>query len=288
MMGRNVLSVTRSVFFIALFFTVLYFAANLPGRQSAVLAAILYVPCWMAFESGRQPRPFSPYWVSVAPNLHRIVTDFELAEDTEESWAELRVKITELADSPVNIWRSEAFTFSVITPDLTYQHGWNSFTTEVDCYASLQPIVQLRPGQKSKRDSPFGEFSPSLELDKTGAGYRITLTILDSHWDKIKDRPVLKTLDPHCISHDQMSGAVEIVIVTIPDEEFAVHFRIMPEEYGRKSKKLSSKMFNRRAAARARWGWTGQPETGRYETELPPDESNTVEHRYATVRHAAI
>ena len=180
------------------------------------------------------------------------------------------------------------FSFSFITPQLIYQHGWNSFATELDLSANLEPVFTLRDGQEVEENSFIRPFSPRLQLDTWGIDYRLRITLLDWYWDKIKHKELFKGLGKFDVSEDKMCGTVEVLLAVIPSEEFAVHIPVMPGNSLKAHKEAYKDAVKRRAEARERFGWKGEAETDIDDRETPEDESNTIEHKYFSVSHSAV
>jgi hypothetical protein len=81
-----------------------------------------------------------------------------------------------------------------------------------------------------------------------------------------------------------MCGTVEVLLAVVPAEEFRIHFWLMPGA----SLKPYGEAIKRRAAARARYGWTGETLKDKYGNETSSDNSNSVEHKYFSLTHSGI
>jgi hypothetical protein len=189
----------------------------------------------------------------------------------------VRAGIEKLPKEQWNIWDS-GFSLSFIRPGLIYDRASNSFATEVNLYASLDPIVTLREGQKVEENPIISPFSPSLRFEPGNYGYRLRVTLLGWYWDKVKNKEVFKGLD---VDGDEMSGTVDVILAIIPYEEFGVHFWVGPGDSGEAHKAA----LQRREEARSRYGLKGKPKSDSYGNETSADHSNTIEHRYFSVSH---
>jgi hypothetical protein len=228
---------------------------------------VLHGMAWQfVVERTQEKLPFVPYHVFITPKFHSIATDFDLVKDSDEEWAKLREAIQKLPKEPWNIWDS-GFSFSVITPELIFQHGWNRFTTELDMSASLAPVAFARKS--------YTAFSPRLELHAWADGYRVKLVLQEDHWDRIKNKPIFAKMDKHDADDDHMCGTVEIVLAVIPQEGLYVHFSVKPGD------SLKGYRAAVRAEARARYGWKGEAQTDMYERERLKPRRTQVFHSLA-------
>lgn len=272
-------NILRQLFKLTVFFVILFVALFYLGGFSlaqSIALTLLFCTIWLLVVLRTQEKlPFVPYRVFVRPNFHRIVTDFDLVKDSKEEWAKLWEGIEKLPKEPWNIWNS-GFSFSVITPQLIFQHGWNAFTTELDMSASLEPVAIPR--------KDYEPFSPRLELDAWGIGYRLRLVLKEDHWNRISGRPIFAKMDKLDVNFDRMCGTVEVLLAVIPEEEFRIHLWVKPGA----SLKPYEGAVKSRAEARVRYGWKGEAQTDMYERETPADRSNSVEHKYFSVSHSGI
>ncbi len=263
-----------TVFFVVLF-AGLFYLGGFSVAQSIALA-FLFSMVWLFVVLRTEERlPFVPYQVFIRPKFRTIAADFDLLKDSDEEWAKLWKEIEKLPKEPWNIWES-GFSFSVITPQLIFQHGWNRFTTELDMSASLEPLANPREG--------YEPFSPRLELHSLGIGYRLRLVLLEDHWNRIKSKPIFAKMDKLDAIFDRMCGTVEVVLALIPEEEVGVHFSVKRGDSG----KAYTEAIKRRAEVRTRYGWKGEAQTDMYERETAPDNSNSVEHKYFEISHSSI
>jgi hypothetical protein len=171
------------VFFVVLFAGLIYLG-GFSAAQSIALAFLFCVVWAFVGLRTQEKLPFVPFEVFIRPKFRAIARDFELVQDLEEEWAKLWKAIEELPDEPWNIWNS-GFAFSVITPQLVFQHGWNRFATEPKMSASMEPVVTLRDGQQVDEGSFLRPFSPRLELGASADGYRIKLIVIEDLWNRI-------------------------------------------------------------------------------------------------------
>ncbi len=262
-------------------FCVLLFVADFSETQSFVLAAIA-VLFYVMLRLRTIHRPtFVPYQMSVRPNLHLICTDFEFVEDTEESWAKIHHEIDKLPKAPWNLWYwNSGFSVSFVSPELIYDNTSNSFATEVDLYASLKPIVIPWTEEKGGFHSDRG-YSPSLHFQ----GHRLSIELLTWHWEKVRRKEVFKNIDKDADVSLRGEGlSVRVQLAIIPYAEFDVHLPKGSEEF----LKEYEKALKRREESRARYGWKGKADTGRYGEDIPADHSSVIEHKYFTLSHSAL
>jgi len=274
--------VTFTVLF-AVLFAGLFFLGGFSANQSIALA-FLFCTVWLwVFWVNQEKLPFVPYCVFISSKLNTIATDFELVKAPDEEWAMLWDGIDKPSKEQRKIWNS-SFSFSVITPQLTFQHPENSFTTKLKLSASIEPVGTLREAQQLEEDDLFRPSTPRLELDSWGNGYRIRLVLIESHWNKIKSKPIFAKMDTLDVNFDRMCGIVEVLLAVIPEEEFRVHFRVYPGG----SLKPYEEAIKGRVGARARYGWKGKSHTDMYDRETTADRSNIAEHKYFSISHSSI
>jgi hypothetical protein len=276
-MNKILLSVLKVLVVAGAIFCTLRYLAEFSGRQSVVVTVVATLFYLMRLPLGGEKPVFVPYGMFVKPNLGTILTDLELVKDTKEDWARVRAGIEKLPKEQWNIWNN-GFSISFITPELIYDKAANGFVTEVNLYASLDPIVILRDGQKLEDNPIISPFSPALLVERGYGGYRLRIVLLDWYWEKVKNKEALKSLDA---DGDPMRGTVDVLLTIIPDEEFGVHFGVGPGDSGEAYKAA----VHRRREVRSRYGWTGKSRNDEYGNETDADRSNTIEHRYFSVSH---
>ena len=280
------LSAVKAIVYIVVLFCLLSFLGGFSDKQSILLALLFYA----AFSRSGLPtkeQKFVPFSVFVAPNLFNILVDFDLVKPTDEGWAEINAGIEKLSKEHWNIWNNKGFSFSFIARELIYNKDWHSFSTEeVDLNASLEPAVIVR--EKEKSDSMFRNYAPYLNLtSRQDYGCILRLTLLDWHWDKIKDKEILKSIPKSDVNDDRMSGTVDLIIARIPPEEFGV-YGVMRGAWDKNMADAYGNAVQARKEARARFGWKGKSSSDRYGNETGEDRADEVEHRYCTVAHGAI
>lgn len=253
--------------------------------------------------------PFVPYEVSVRPNFHTILADFGLAEDTKEQWDQLGKRIEELPKGPWNIWGAiwdpygGGFYFSFISPSVIYKNGWNSFASELDLSASLEPAGVRRELLRSDEGETLVEvYFPWLRLRSSGDGYRLSVQIPEAHWITIQHKEVFggiadKDVPRYALCGDleTWSPAVEAPVAVIPYEEFEVHFpdcggpwRYRLSNAWRHSEDAYRDAVERRVKARTRYGWNGKATIEPDGREISAEYSNWAEHRYLLVSYSAL
>jgi hypothetical protein len=247
---------------------------------------------------------FVPREVSIRPNFHTILDDFELVEDTEQSWGQLVRNIDRIPKTLWNIWGGPSpkaridgpygggFSFTFISPSVIHNPQSNNFASEVDFTASLQPVGIRRELLGSDAGEVlFDEYHPWLNLRSAGDGYRLSIEIPESRWSTIRNKDVLKQiadkdLPRHVLQGDleSWSPSVEIPLAVVPYEEFEVHFAegACPLRYQLpRSWSYIQNRFNealeKRTKARVRYGWKG--------AARPPEPFNCAEHRYCLVAY---
>jgi hypothetical protein len=286
-MKNPLLSAVKSIVYFVVLFFVLSFLGGFTGKQSIVLAVLFYAALsWNSLSTAKK-QEFVPFSVFVAPNLYNIVVDFDLVKPTDEGWAEFNAGIEKLSKEHWDIWNNKGFSISFITPELIYNKDRHSFSTEeVDLHASLEPAVIVR--EKEKPDSMFRNYSPYLNLtSRQDYGCILRLTLLDWHWDKIKDKEILKSIPKSDVSDDRMSGTVDLIIARIPPEEFGV-YPVMRGAWDKNDADSYGKAVQARKEARARFGWKGKSRSDMYGNEPGEDRADEAEHRYCAVAHGAI
>ncbi len=267
----------KMLFIVGTIFCALRYLADFSYKQSVVLTVVAFLFYLVRVPPREVKPPFVPYGIFIKPNFGAILSDLELVKDTKEDWARVRAGIEKLPKEHWNIWDS-GFSVSFIRSELIYNKASNSFATEVNLYASLDPIVTLREGQRVEENPIISPFSPSLQLEPGNYGYRLRVTLLDWYWDKVKNKEAFKGLD---VDGDEMSGTVDVLLAIIPYEEFGIYFSSKPGDSGESYKTA----LQRRAEARSRYGWKGKSKSDRYGNETDADRSNTIEHRYFSVSH---
>jgi hypothetical protein len=289
-MRRSSSSIIMLTFFAAVVYCALRYVASFSANQGVVLTALALLFYQMIASLKGRKSHFIPFSVFIKPKLLPILTDFELMKDTEEAWAELRTGIAKLPMAQGNVWDS-GFAFSFISPDLIYKNASNSFATELDMYASLEPIAIGSEGgaviwHKPQEFVLHSPYIPNLVLKCAGSGNDATIRIeiLDKHWERLKDKEAFRGISKTNVRVDQMCGTVEVVLSVISWEEFCVHFSVMPGDSGKAFKDA----VRRRAETRNRYGWREKPQTDIYGNETKSDHSNVVEHKYCEVSHSAL
>lgn len=274
----------KALIYFVVSFCLLSFLGGFSEMQSIVLALLLCVAFLRPSLATRETK-FVPFSIFVAPELHKILQDFDLVKDADGAWEEFRQGRDRLPKEEWNIWKTMGFSFSFITPELIYKTNWNSFSTEgVDVTASLEPAVIVR--EKEEPDSMFRNYSPSIHLTiRRGSGCFLKLTLLDWYWDKIKHKEVLKSIPQSDVSLDHMCGTVDIVLARIPPQEFDMYYPAMQRG---SDKDAYGKAVQQRKEARARFGWKGKSRRDMYGNEPGEDRSDEAEHQYCTVAHGVI
>jgi hypothetical protein len=274
----------KALVYFVVSFCLLSFLGGFSEVQSIVLALLLCVVFSRTSLATRETK-FVPFSVFVAPELHKILQDFDLVKDTDEGWEEFRQGRDKLPKEEWNIWKTMGFSFSFTTPELIYKQNWNNFSTErVDVTASLKPAVIVR--EKEEPDSMFRKYSPRLNLTAgRESGCILSLTLLDWYWEKIKRKEILKSIPQSDVSLDHMCGTMDIILARIPPQEFDVYF---PPMKGGSGRDAYGKAVQRRKEARARLGWKGKSRRDMCGNEPGEDRSDEAEHRYCTVAHGAI
>ena len=283
-MKHFLLSAMKAMFYTAALLCLFSFLGGFSYRQSFLLALLFYAALsWNSLSIPRKQK-FVPFNVFVIPNLDNILQDFDLVKPTDEGWAEIRVGIEKLSKEHWNIWNNQGFSFSFITDELIYNRDWHGFSTEeVDLNASLEPAVIVR--EKEAPDSMFRNYSPYVNLTSgRNCGCILRLTLLDWHWEKIKDKDILKSIPKSDVNDDPMCGTVDVIIARIPPQEFGVHFWTMPGG----SMEAYNNAVKSRTEARAQFGWKGKSHGDMYGNETGEDRSDEAEHRYCSVAHNAI
>jgi hypothetical protein len=153
--------------------------------------------------------------------------------------------------------------------------------TNVDLYASLEPVVTLREDLEREVNPHID--CPTLQLLPGNYGYRLILKLPIWYWQKLEGTDLFRSISKLDVSKDQMCGTVEVVIAIIPYQEFDVHFS--SDDADRVVEKYT-KTVQARAEARSRYGWKGQSTKDIYGSETSAEFSNEVEHRYCTVSHS--
>lgn len=275
---KNLLqAIVKMLFIVGAIFSAFRYLADFSFKQSGVLTVIAFLFYLMRVAPREAKPPFVPYGIFVKPNFPAILADLELVKNTKEDWARVRAEIEKVPKEQWNIWDS-GFSLSFVRPGLIYNKASNSFATEVNLYASLDPIVTLREGQKVDENPIIKPFSPSLELRQGNYGYRLRVTLLGWYWDRVKNKEMFKGFD---VDGDEMSGTVDVLLAVIPYEEFGIYFVSEPGA----SVEAYNDAIGRRAEARSRYGWKGKPKSDSYGNETGADRSNTIEHRYFNMSH---
>jgi hypothetical protein len=285
-MKNFLLGAVKAIAGILALYCLLSFLGGFSDKQSILLALLLFAAFSRnSLAIGEQK--FVPFNVFVAPDLHNILQDFELAKPTEEGWAEIRAGIEKLSKEHWNIWHNKGFSFSFITRELIYDKDRRSFSTEeVDLAASLEPAVIVR--EKEKSDSIFRDYIPYLSLTSAlNNGCILRLTLPDWHWNKIKDKEILKSIPQSGVDCDPMCGTIDLILARVPPQEFGV-YPVMRGAWDKNVVDAYNKAVQARKEARARYGWTGKAHRDMYERETDADHNHEAENRYCTVAHGAI
>jgi hypothetical protein len=236
-------------------FCALRYLAGFSDTQSVALAIAVWL-LWRPWFRQPEPLPFEPYSLSVRPNLHATLTDFELVKPTDEDWAKLRAGIEQVPKKPWNIWEYPELWVSFITAQLIYENYWSRFATEVDVNASLRPIgIQDRHPVVSQRnydEEPFqlGVFEPSLGLKTGRGGFSLSIRLPDWYWETLRDKQIFKGIAREDVRSEPMCGSVEVPLAVIPFEEFIVYQPQRPEVDYEAKKAAYELAIKRRAAAR--------------------------------------
>ena len=184
------------------------------------------------------------------------------------------------------------FSFTFISPSVIHNPQANSFASEVEFSASLEPVGIRRELLRSDAgEALYDECYPWLNLRSAGDGYRMSLQIPESHWSTIQHADVFRAiasqdLPRHLLQGDlqSWSPAVEVPLAVIPYEEFEVHFAEgacplryqLPRSWSHVQNRFNEAL-ERRTKARARYGWKG--------ATISPEPMNCVEHRYCLVTY---
>ena len=292
-MKRIQLSLLKVVLLLASLFCVLRYWAKFSSTQSGVLTVIGFLIYGLIAPLKEERPPFVPYSIFVRPNFRAILIDFDLIVESEEAWADLWTGVSKVPKAHWNVWDS-GFAISFVTPDLAYTSALNSFATEVDMFASLEPISIGDEGpliwhEQEEYGMPIHSYAPSLRLQTLGCRDAVTIAIeiRDSHWERIRTKEVFREMPKSYVTTDHECGVVKVVLAVIPREEFEVHLGSRPGDYYEMGKAYEA-IVRQRTQARAKYGWKGKPETDTYGTETPADLSNVAVHKYFEVSHGAL
>lgn len=263
---------------VALILYALFFAAGFTGIQSMLLLGVVG---WLynMISTARQDAqsPFVPYRVAFYLHIEPILADFEVLKG---EWPpELQASIDDLPQEPWNIWESRLLEASVLSRDLVFNHGWNSFSSDIDLHAILEPVAITQDAEVIVRASGQGRdrwsHPPRLNVSRN----RLTITLLSGFWDKVRHKEPLKGLhaapDPH-------TGTVDVELATIPDEEYEVNDDWHASDAEARLRRKEAVRL--RDEARRRHGWRGEAQAENdFEPPLTAEESSVAKHRYMTV-----
>jgi hypothetical protein len=278
-MKRILITILKTVLLAVVLFCSFLFLAGFSEAQSLVLTAFAMVFYAELRSRTKQNVPFVPYHVFIEPKLHLMATDFALVEDTAGAWEQIWTEIEKLPKAPWNLWhRGSGFSFSRLSPDLVYNNASNKFATEVNLWASFEPIaIAWIEGTQDHRP-----LSPALSL----AGYRLYIELMTWHWEKIRHNVAFKDIDQERDVRRSGEGGstVEVHLATIPYREFDPHF-VKNEGDGEDFMDRYEQAIKRRAESRERSGWKGKSDD---HEGIPANRSNVIEHKYFTLSHSAL
>jgi len=249
-------------------------------KQSALLAVLLY----LAYEHFTEPseekeKKFVPFSVFVMPHTKTILQDFGLVGDTDQDWEDFWKNNSGFEKKGWSIWQNKGFSFTFVTRGLIYNKDWNMFSSEdIKVGAGLEPATIA-----DNRGSAWA-FSPYLTL-RLGldSGLDLHITLVDWYWEKIKDRPILKSIQNEASANPE-SCTVRVTIARLSPDEFVTYAALE----GGYNAVTYQKAVEARKAERSRLGWKGRSSSDTYGRETSEDRSNEAEHRYCTVSHQAI
>lgn len=238
---------------------------------------------------------------------------------SRDAWDVLGSRIRKVPKGPWNIWGGigesgidvgdgnhygGGFSFSFISPQVIYKAAWNSFASEVEIPASLEPAGVRREllRDENGEQALFEEYYPSLYLRSGGGGYKLTIELPESHWKTVREKDTFKALADEDVRRHTLQGeletwspAVEVPLAVVPYEEFEAHFTdgASPLRYQlpsamRYAKGASGEALKRRANARLRHGWKGETAVDADGKTTALGHSSFAEHRYALVSYWAL
>jgi len=234
---------------------------------------------------------FTPYKLCIWANARNLLVDTELVGETVDDWNRFRAALEQIPQKHWNILYAPGVSICFLTPKLVFMPESNSFSTKVSINASLAVIRRLTQGRTEYEeglDETDDEIAlhglPTIQLDDDARGFRLTLTLREDHWDRIKHRDFFQHLDSLDTLTDKLCGTVDVLLAVIPYEEFFVHLPKAVES----AKKYGDRL-RQRSEMRARYGWRGK-ELEHYsasgdDSKTSPERSDVIEHRYFTVTH---
>ena len=262
--------------YVLIVYLVLSYAAQVPARQSVVLALFFGILFQSVNHAAAKPiLRFMPYWVSVVPKWYAILADFKLLQDPGD-WPAVRDSSESVERWRFSIFR-DALWFSVVHQSadgeqtLIYLNSYKSFTSEVDLMEDLDiiSIIDEKEGYHLLRKEKVGFFAKY-----GGSGYELGLELPDWWWDKNK------ASCPSVVSEkkEYMFGTVRVVLAVVPYREFDTYWQ--PVDW---SKGFMDRVNKTQEEHRKKFGWV--VDKGKDALELPIYWPTEINNKYFTVQH---
>jgi hypothetical protein len=262
----------------------LAYLASFSIRQSIVLTLLLTLLAYSIGKAAVKPvRRFRPYYVRVAPDWCRLLTDFKLIGKPED-WRAIHKSLNELSSTDYCVMR-DGICFTVIyrsedlERELIYSNNHRAFSSEFAVKEQMNPI-RIKRGQ-SIIEHRHNEYDILFFIKPGTRGYDLGLIVPDWWWNEAK----ASCPEPMAEDTDYGTGRVSLILTTISNREFDLYWEPVKwsdEFYSKTARQIRE----RREEQRRAFGWKTVEHPDIPELSIRWPES--IQHEYVGVEHRDI
>jgi hypothetical protein len=245
--------------------------------QSILLALLLTLLIWMIGDAAPKVKyKFSPYYVTVDPKWHQILTDYKVI-NTDEDWTRLQEWMQSPGLPADHLARKRVVWFSIVRNDVSGALVWRGasegFSCEVDWEWAFTNNGRWMLDKEYQRTQDFTDVA--LFMKQFGDVYRLGIRVPVEWWKEAK-ASCPAPIDEHT---DHMCGRVDLTIASLPLAEFDVYWDRV--EY---DMKWVDKVWAKVDEGRKKHGW----ELAKKSEDYRRWEPTTIQHRYFDAYHHSL